>query len=459
MSDAERNLQSLREALEVSPDNVPLRRHLARSLVDCRRFDEAIDEFKKALSFASDDEELKLGLADAYHKAGRTSEALVILESLEAQARTPAPAYIMHARILLATGEVEDAVRKYKRALEVDPASEDPDLTSRLGVQPAPAASDEDEIEEIPFEVVDGRVRASHDEGGDGPLGEVERPDISFDDVGGMDRVKDEIRAKIIHPLEHPEIYEAYGKKVGGGILMYGPPGCGKTHLARATAGEVKASFLSVGLHDVLDMWIGQSERNLNAIFQQARENAPCVLFFDEVDALGASRTDMRQSAGRQLINQFLSELDGIHASNEGVLILAATNTPWHLDSAFRRPGRFDRIIFVTPPDEPARAEILRVMLNEKPVKEVDRAKVAKKTDGFSGADMKALVDMAVEAKLADAVKTGIPEPLTTKDLLAAAKPLKPTTKEWFATARNYALYSNQGGLYDNILDYLGIRK
>ena len=156
MSDAERNLQSLREALEVSPDNVPLRRHLARSLVDCRRFDEAIDEFKKALSFASDDEELKLGLADAYHKAGRTSEALVILESLEAQARTPAPAYIMHARILLATGEVEDAVRKYKRALEVDPASEDPDLTSRLGVQPAPAASDEDEIEEIPFEVVDG---------------------------------------------------------------------------------------------------------------------------------------------------------------------------------------------------------------------------------------------------------------------------------------------------------------
>ena len=166
-----------------------------------------------------------------------------------------------------------------------------------------------------------------------------------------MDTVKDEVRMKIILPLQQPELFKAYGKKIGGGILMYGPPGCGKTFLARATAGEVNAGFLAVGISDVLDMWIGQSEKNLHGIFEQARSHKPCVLFFDEVDALGANRTDMLKSGGRQIINQFLSELDGVASSNDGVLILAATNAPWHLDPAFRRPGRFDRILFVPPPD------------------------------------------------------------------------------------------------------------
>ena len=171
--------------------------------------------------------------------------------------------------------------------------------------------------------------------------------------------------------------------------------------------------------------------------------------------ALAASRSDMRQSAGRQLINQFLSELDGIQSSNEGVLILAATNAPWHLDQAFRRPGRFDRILFVPPPDAGARAEILRVVLRGKPVHEIDHDHVSKKTEHFSGADLKAIVDVAIEAKLREALKEGVPRPLTTKDLLAAAGSVRPSTREWFSTARNYALYSNQGGIYDDILKYL----
>lgn len=240
---------------------------------------------------------------------------------------------------------------------------------------------------------------------------------------------------------------------------MYGPPGCGKTHLARATAGEVKASFLAVGINDVLDMWIGTSERNLHALFEQARRSAPCVLFFDEVDALGASRTDMRSSAGRHLINQFLSEMDGVHASNEGVLILAATNAPWHLDPAFRRPGRFDRILFVPPPDGAARSAILEILARGKPAEDIDFDHVAKKAADFSGADLKAVIDRAVEGKLAEAMRTGVPGPLTTKDLVAAAKSCKPTTRDWFATARNYALYSNEGGQYDDVLEYLRLKR
>jgi len=238
---------------------------------------------------------------------------------------------------------------------------------------------------------------------------------------------------------------------------MYGPPGCGKTYLARATAGEIKAGFIAVGINDVLDMWIGNSERNLHELFEQARNHAPCVLFFDEADALGASRSDMRHHAGRQLINQFLAEMDGVKSSNEGVLVLAATNAPWHLDSAFRRPGRFDRVLFVPPPDAAARAAIFRIQCRGKPIEEIDYDHLGRKTEGCSGADLKAVVDFAIERKLQQALKAGVPKPLTTRDLTTAAGSLRPTTKEWFATARNYALYSNQGGIYDDILRYLKI--
>jgi SpoVK/Ycf46/Vps4 family AAA+-type ATPase len=340
---------------------------------------------------------------------------------------------------------VDRAVRQYREAVVLDPSLADDEFAGRLGIDADPDAS----------EVIDGRVRAAEGDG-DGPApAKVERVGITFADVGGMDGVKDEIRLKIIHPLRHPELYKAYGKAVGGGILMYGPPGCGKTQLARATAGEVSAGFVAVGINDVLDMWLGNSERNLHGVFEQARRNAPCVLFFDEVDALAASRSDMRHSSSRMLINQFLAELDGLQSSNEGVLILAATNAPWHLDAAFRRPGRFDRVIFVPPPDAPARAAILRILVKGKPTRDVDFDALAKRTDGFSGADLKGVVDAAVEAKLREAIKAGVPTPLTTADLAAAAGKVRPTTREWFATARNHALYANQGGAYDDVIKYL----
>ena len=274
-----------------------------------------------------------------------------------------------------------------------------------------------------------------------------------------MDQVKKEIDLKIIQPLKHPEIYKAYGKKIGGGILLYGPPGCGKTFIAKATAGQIDAKFISVSLSDILDMWIGASEKNMHKVFETARHNAPCVLFFDEVDALGASRSDMKQSAGRHLINQFLQELDGLENDNEGVLILGATNTPWHLDAAFRRPGRFDRIIFVPPPDQQAREAIFELKLKDKPTEKVDVGTLARKTSDFSGADIEAVIDRAIEGKLEEALRDGIPKPLSTKDLQKASKQQKPTTKEWFGTAKNFALYSNESGFYDDILTFLNIKR
>jgi AAA+ superfamily predicted ATPase len=442
------DFQMLRDAVQLSPHNLPLRRHLAETLLKHGRAAEAEQEYKDALALAPDEPELKLGLARAFFHQSKASHALVIVEDLTKQPTASGHAHVLHAKLLAGMGDVDQAVRQYRRGVTKDAAAADAEFAARLGIGADEARSD----------VVDGKVRASWEDDSS-PIGaDIERPTIRFDDVGGMESVKEEIRLKIIHPLKHPELYQAYGKAIGGGILMYGPPGCGKTHLARATAGEIQAAFISVGINDVLDMWIGNSERNLHELFEQARNNRPCVLFFDEVDALGASRADMRQNAGRMLINQFLSEMDGVKSSNEGVLILAATNAPWHLDSAFRRPGRFDRILFVPPPDAPARAAILRLHLRGKPVQEIEFDHLAKKAEAFSGADLRATVDLAIEAKLRQAMKSGVPQPLTTKDLAAAASTQKPTTREWFATARNYALYSNQGGIYDDILTYLKIK-
>jgi transitional endoplasmic reticulum ATPase len=446
MSSNSDTIQALRQALSVSPENVPLRQHLADTLLGQGDPEAAEREYAQALNLEPQNLQVKLGLARAFFQQGKDSQALVLVEDVLKQGENSAATLTLHSRLLLKTGAVEKSVEQFRKALAQDETLKESDLVEQLGMNASNDAA-----------VVEGRVRSQWEPSGLSIDKNIERPNLTFAEVGGMETVKEEIRLKIIYPIAHAEMYKAYGKAIGGGILMYGPPGCGKTHLARATAGEIQAGFIAVGLNDILDMWIGNSEKNLHDVFDQARRNSPCVLFFDEVDALAASRSDLRQSGGRNIINQFLSELDGVQYSNEGVLILAATNAPWHLDSAFRRPGRFDRILFVPPPDGPARAAILRLLCKGKPTENIDFEFLGKKTENLSGADLQALVDTAVEKKLQEAMKTGIPKPLTTKDLANAAGVIKPSTREWFGTARNYAIHANQDGTYDDILKYMNL--
>lgn len=437
-------ITALRETVRLSPENVALRKHLADQLLIEGAHGDAEQEYRQALSIAPNDMAIKESLARAFIAQKKFSMATVIVEELLEQPYPSTELLMLGADLFAKTDDRKQAKECYEQAIQLDPSLANENLEESL--TPAPSG-DKELVHVLADEDIPDSIDAL-----------LESSQISFKDVGGMQNVKEEIELKIIHPLNHPEIYEAYGKRIGGGILLYGPPGCGKTHLARATAGEVKASFVSVGIHDVLNMYMGQSEQNLHGIFEVARYNTPSVLFFDEVDALGAKRSDMQRSAGRQMVNQFLSEMDGIDASNDGVLILAATNAPWHLDTAFRRPGRFDRVLFVPPPDTEARAAILEILLQGKPIDDISYELLAKKTVDFSGADLKALVDVAIEGKLTAAIKAGKPSPLSTKDLQKAAKRIKPTVKEWFATARNHALYSNQTGIYDDILTYLNIK-
>jgi SpoVK/Ycf46/Vps4 family AAA+-type ATPase len=206
-------------------------------------------------------------------------------------------------------------------------------------------------------------------------------------------------------------------------------------------------------------MFIGQSERNLREIFQTARRNAPCVLFLDEIDALGQKRGHLRHSAARGTVNQLLAEMDGIAGSNDGVYVLGATNHPWDVDVALRRPGRFDRMLLVLPPDGPAREAILRYHLRDRPIAGVDLRRLSKLTDGYSGADLAQICETAAEYALLHSARSGTVRMIGTPDLERAVQEVRPSIGPWLDLARNVAQFANEGGAYDDLLAYLRERR
>ena len=283
----------------------------------------------------------------------------------------------------------------------------------------------------------------------------IERPTVRLTDVGGMQDVKNRLHASFLAPLQNPELRKLYGKSLRGGLLLYGPPGCGKTFLARALAGELGASFISAGLSDILDMWIGSSEKNLHELFSQARRAAPCVLFLDEIDALAQKRTQTRNSATRGVVNQLLSELDGVATANEGVYILAATNQPWDIDPAMRRPGRLDRTVLVLPPDGPAREAIFRYHLSTRPIEGVDLKALSARSEGLSGADIAYVCELATENALMDGVNTGHARLMSMKDLDVGLRQVRPSTGAWLDTVKTVVQYGEDDGTFAELKAYL----
>ncbi|OAD23678.1 ATPase family associated [Candidatus Thiomargarita nelsonii] len=354
---------------------------------------------------------------------------------------------MLKARAFLALDRLKEGYSVYKTAVEKNSALEDQKLKSCLTAQVFQQDANKPRLKVI-----------SNDNTNETELIRLLVPGetLTFKDVGGLENIKKQIHKKIILPFQKPTLFQRFKKRVGGGILLYGPPGCGKTLLARATAGECKASFYNVVISDVLDMYIGESEAKLHALFEQARNNIPAVIFFDEMEALGGKRQYTRESTSSKLVSQFLSEMDGFSQANQGVLILAATNVPWNIDAAFRRPGRFDRVLFVPPADREARANILQLLLAERPIAgTINIDYLAKQTSSFSGADLRDLVETAVDEAIEDSLEQGNEVPLTDDHLKMALRQVKPTTLEWLTTARNYAKYSNESGQYNDVLEFL----
>jgi len=254
----------------------------------------------------------------------------------------------------------------------------------------------------------------------------VEVPDISFNDIAGLDDVKQSINIRMIYPILHQEKYKLYSKKQGGGILLYGPPGTGKTMIARAIAHEVNAVFYIVKPSDILSKYVGESENHIKSLFEEVKKHSSVVLFFDEIDGLFKNRGTDEHNDRR--ISEFLQYMDGFEKTESQLLILGATNRPWDVDPAARRPGRFSQSIYVPLPDDSARQQMISKSLKNVPgYEQIDIALIVSRTQGYSGADLEELCDQAKEFPLMRSIKNNQIENLTNDDVLNALSIVKPS--------------------------------
>ena len=261
----------------------------------------------------------------------------------------------------------------------------------------------------------------------------TQKPGVSFADVAGLEDVKDEIAKRVIYPFRHPAATERFKKQAGGGVLLYGPPGTGKTMMAQAIAAEIDAVFFSVRCSDIMSKWVGEAERNLNELFEQARAEARAVIFLDEVESIVAKRGKGSTVMDR-VIPEFLSQVDGFESKGSCLLLLGATNRPWDMDAAALRTGRFGRKIYVGLPDLAARRKIVEMRLEEIPLAgDVDAGEIAELLEGYSGADIagsRGVIDTATDFPYSRAIDGEEEALLTRDDILQAIEAVTPTVSK-----------------------------
>ena len=441
-------IESLRKAHSESPDNNELLRILISTLHNEGLSKEAYDLLKEGGFQNSGSAESVLTAAKICLSQHDLKQALAICKN----DNTPEGNFLK-ARIHLSLNQAEESLTFYKLATSHNSSLENLSLLGQIEANISnvkrPTNNSSNVIKLAAVNGHSGIKHASFEE-------DKSSPQITFKDVGGLEDVKDQIHKKIILPFTKPSIFEKFRKRAGGGVLLCGPPGCGKTLLAKATAGECKARFYNVEIADILDMYIGEAETKLHEVFESARRTIPSIIFFDEIEAFAGKRSHSSSHNGAQLVSQFLSEMDGFAQKNEGVLVLGATNTPWHIDGAFRRPGRFDRVLFVAPPDFEARVTILNLLLADRPF-DLDQEihLYAKKTVGFSGADLSNLVETACDYAIEESLAQSQEVPISIEHIEKALKNVRPTVSEWLTTAKNYAKYANEGGQYNEVLMFL----
>jgi hypothetical protein len=294
-----------------------------------------------------------------------------------------------------------------------------------------------------------------------GPLGlQIENPGITLADVGGTVSVKQWLVGAVLGAPVERTSRRRLGQAMRGGLLEYGPPGCGKTFIARAIAGELGASFLAVDLPRVLEVRVGEGQRSLHDVFQAARMCVPCLLFLDELDAIGDGPSSHNRPAGGGVVEQLVAELQAVSEEQEAVTVVAASENPWDVDPLLRQPERLDRRLLVLPPDREARETIMaRALQGHQVAESLNLAALAGRTEGFSAADLILLCETAIEVATGGSLAGGPSDrPVALDDFNHALLRVQPSPPAWLALARDFVLYAGHGGVYDDLLAYLRVR-
>ncbi len=437
----DKSIADYTEAAKLDPQNPMIYNNRGDAYYRKQDFRSAIKDYDRAISLnpnylkAFYNRGLAYASLEEYEKAAEDFTKVIQLDPNFAEA------YHLRGLAYEYAGMISQAIKDYEKALELNPDLQD----AKAHLESARAKKDQE-----------GKAST-------GDITLLSKPDMTFKDVAGMEKMKEEIREAIVYPMRNPDLARKYGKLGGGGILMYGPPGCGKTYIVKAAAGECGAAFINAKLSDLLDMYVGNTEKNIHKVFELARKNAPCILFFDEVDAIGGRRDSGEgQQYMRMAVNQMLYEMDGVEANNENVLIIAATNAPWDVDPALRRSGRFSKTIYIPEPDYKSRVAILKMHAKKRPLSPlIPFSLLGFATIGYAAADHKAIVDeaatipwreafKAIEEKAEEFMKRGMPRekavelakkqvkqrPITLGDFIVAIKKKRSSLPPWYEQAK-----------------------
>ncbi len=426
----ERHPSELERMILLFPDRPEFRKRNAFYLMEREDYGRAIEDLRVYLDIIPDDTEVRstyaLALAFNYKPIEALEEFTTLIE-LEPQ---DAKHFLGRARLYDQLEMTERAIEDYSRALELDPAMIEASIGREQSIMKRQVMGMDDDV-----------YTAYLSGGEDKFIGEQKVPSEQFADIAGLDSVKENIRETIQYPMMYPDISVKYGKRAGGGVLFYGPPGCGKTMLARAAAGECNIPLFNVNLSSVLDKWVGNSEKALAMIFKSARKVTPCMIFFDELDSLGMAREETHTGWEKKIISQLLTEMDGLASNNSNIMILGATNAPWNVDHALRRAGRFGKSVYVPPPNAAERSAIFELYLNRRPFidKEgINCAELAVKTAYHSSDSIRQIVEEAATIPWKEAIRTGESRPIAMSDLLTAIDNRQPDLVEWDKLVSRY---------------------
>ncbi|MEM2974161.1 MAG: tetratricopeptide repeat protein [Candidatus Micrarchaeia archaeon] len=451
--DYDRAIENYNMAIILNPQFLEAYFNRALCYYNKKNYDKAIEDYTHAIDIDPDNPLIYNNRGDAYYRKQDFEKAIADYDKAISLNPEYLKAHYNRGLAYACLQDYESAVDNFTKVTEIDPNfaeaynarglayeymenfdEAEKDYNKALELNP--------NFSEAKDHLAALKKKKSEKEAGEGVSGVkfLEKPKTTFKDVVGMEKVKEQIKEYIVYPLQDPELARKYGKMGGGGVLMYGPPGCGKTFIMKSAAGECNANFLNVKLSDVLDMYVGNTEKNIRNLFEAARKNAPAIMFIDEIDGLGGRRDQMKESAQymKMAVNQLLYEMDGIEARNENLLVVAATNAPWDVDPALRRAGRFTKLIYIGEPDYKARVDMFKYHSKKFPTaKNINWGRLARATAGYAASDIKAICDEAASIPWLEAHRDKKPQrEVRMSDFLTAIKKTRSSLPAWYDSAK-----------------------